>query len=242
MQWEASVMDVSFRNEPDKALAWYHRNGYFVEKGVFSQAECDKLIAAAHQLPAARAGDYRPAMQPHRHDPLFLEAMRHERVLTVIEALVGGVPNGLQTEFFYSKPSVRGFAAHQDNFFVEADEDTFASAWVALVDVGPENGGLIGFPGSHKEGRLPVRKLDIGPVDGQDPNANNDETILPARYERVNIIAPKGSVVFLHAHFAHGSNVNASKDFRYALLCTYIREGAYFRPGRYAQRSASKLR
>lgn len=229
-------MKYSFASHPEEALATYHKNGYFVEESVFTSPECGEFVEAGMQLPGVKAGDFSPAMQPHRDNPVFLKAMRHRRVVGPIARLVSGNPVGLQTEFFYGKSGVKGFAKHQDNFFVEADAEAFASAWIALVDVGPENGGLTGYPGSHKEGRLPVRKIEVGFVEGQDPNANNEESIVPPAYKMVDIPVSKGSIVFLHAHFVHASRVNQTGSHRFALLCTYLREGAKFRAGRYAQR------
>src|SRR5882724_10253811 len=231
-------MHISFRDSPKEALALYEQDGYFVEPSVFSSSECAELIKAGMKLPGILAGDYRHAMHPHRVSSIFLDAMRNRRIVDTMQILVGGRPNGLQTEFFYGKPGVKGFARHQDNFFVEAPSDAFASAWIALLDGGPDNGGLIGYPGSHKEGRLPVRQLNLRDSRGQDPNANNEETILSTGYKEVDLVVPKGSVAYLHSYFVHGSHTNKTNDLRFALLCTYIREGASFRPGRYAQREA----
>jgi ectoine hydroxylase-related dioxygenase (phytanoyl-CoA dioxygenase family) len=231
-------MHISFKDSPKQALALYEQDGYFVEPSVFSPSECAELINAGMKLPGILAGDYRPAMHPHRQNSVFLDAMRDRRIVDTMQLLVGGKPSGLQTEFFYGKPGVKGFARHQDNFFVEAPGNAFASAWIALVDVGPDNGGLVGYPASHKEGRLPVRQLNVGNIPGQDPNANNEETILSAEYSEVDLVVPRGSIAYLHSYFVHGSHPNKTNDLRFALLCTYIREGASFRPGRYAQREA----
>lgn len=231
-------MSISFKTAPKEALARYERDGYFIEESVFTASECAELIKAGMELPGIKAGNHRPAMHPHRESPIFLDALRDRRIVNTMRMLVGGPPNGLQTEFFYGKPGVKGFARHQDNFFVEAPADAFASAWIALVDVGPQNGGLTGYPGSHKEGRLPVRKLDLGHIQGQDPNANNEESDLPSTYKEIDLVVPLGSIAYLHSYFVHGSHTNKTNDLRFALLCTYIREGAQFRPGQYARREA----
>jgi phytanoyl-CoA hydroxylase len=231
-------MHVSFKDSPKEALALYEQDGYFVERSVFTPSECAEIIKAGMKLPGIMAGDHRPAMHPHRRNSIFLDVMRDRRIADTMRLLVGGRPNGLQTEFFYGKPGVKGFARHQDNFFVEAPADAFASAWIALVDVGPENGGLTGYPRSHKEGRLPVRRLNLGDIQGQDPNANNEETMVSAQYKEIDLVVPKGSIAYLHSYFVHGSHTNKTSDLRFALLCTYIREGASFRPGQYAQREA----
>jgi len=215
--------------------------GFVVWEAVVSDQLVDRTIARAMALSGARQGKFAPAMQPHREDPGFLELMRHPTIVETVEALVGGTAAGLQTEFFYTVPGTRGFSAHQDNFFVEAPSDAFVSVWVALTDVDARNGGLIGWPGSHRFGRLPVRATALAPAAGQDINANNEETVLPEGLTPLDVIAPKGSAVFLHSQFVHASHANRSDAPRYVQLNTYIRAGAPFRPGNTARREEITL-
>ena len=221
--------------------AFYEENGYFIQEGVFTDAECGAMIEASQALENAQNGTHRPSMMPHRINELYLKAMAKPSLAGIMEQLVGGKPAGIQTEFFYCKPGTRGFSLHQDNFFVEAPLGQFASAWCALTDVTPENGGLIVYPGTHKEGLLPVRKLEMGAHAGQDPNANNEECIVPPQYKPITPSVPKGAALFIHGHLVHGSNPNMSERWRQVLLCTYIRSGAAFRAGRYAQRAEVEL-
>jgi ectoine hydroxylase-related dioxygenase (phytanoyl-CoA dioxygenase family) len=218
-------------------MSFYEDNGYFIEEGVFTPGECDAMIEASQLLETAQNGSHRPAMMPHRINDIYLKALAKPSLAKIMEELVGGRPAGIQTEFFYCKPGTRGFSLHQDNFFVEAPLGQFASAWCALTDVTPENGGLIVYPGTHKEGLLPVRKLDLGAHASQDPNANNEECIVPAQYKPITPSVPKGAALFIHGHLVHGSNPNTSDRWCQVLLCTYIRAGAPFRAGRYAQRA-----
>ncbi|HEX2117118.1 MAG TPA: phytanoyl-CoA dioxygenase family protein [Alphaproteobacteria bacterium] len=216
----------------------YAANGYMIVPGIFSAAECDELVAAAKTLPSFVGGSTRPAMQPHRSMPAFYKAMAKPELIAIMERLVGGRVSGLQSEFFYCRPGTKGFARHQDNFFVQADPNAFASAWAALTDVRPENGGLIVYPGTHRGPLLPVEPTHRGPVEGQDSNATDKQTIVPANIESVDTVVPKGAVVFLHAHIVHASHDNRSADrWRYALLNTYIRRGCKFNPGGHARRS-----
>ena len=124
------------------------------------------------------------------------------------------------------------------NLINRLPESRWRHAVVALTDVSPENGGLILYPGTHRCPLLPVEPLHRGPAEGQDPNGNNEQSLVPPQFKPVDAIVPKGAVVFLHAHVVHESYDNRSADhWRYALLNTYIRRGWTFRPGRYAQRS-----
>ncbi len=218
-------------------LNQFNEVGYYIEKGAFSASECDALIEESRKLESYEKGLYYPQMMPHRTHELYLRAMRNPKVVSSVKQAVGGEVSGLQTQFFYCKPGTRGFSRHQDNFFVEAPTGAFISAWCALTDVEIENGALIAWPGTNKEGMLPVQKIAIEKDKGQDPNANNEETVVPPQYKPINLPVPKGSAVYINSYLVHASNPNTSKDkWRQVLLSTYIRKGAVFRPGQYAQR------
>jgi len=232
---------LSFFTDPEKVLEHYHEFGFHIEENVFDDAECAQLIEAAQQLDNAKNGTYRPFMMPHRVDETFLVAMRKPAIAKIISVLVGGKAAGIQSEFFYCKPGTRGFSMHQDNFYVEAKPGVFASAWCALTDTYAEKGGLIVYPGTHKEGDLPVRKLTLPPEAGQDPNANNEETVVPPQYKAINARVPKGAALFIHGHLVHASNPNKTNEWRYVILNTYIKQGEKFRAGSYAKRAEVDL-
>ncbi len=232
---------TKFFAQPEKALNDYLELGFHIEPNVLSDEQCAELIEAGLKLENAKNGTFRPQMMPHRQDEIFLTAMKTPIIAQIMGKLVNGKPVGLQTEFFYCKPGTRGFSLHQDNFYVEADYGVFASAWIALTDTYEEKGGLIVYPGSHKEGALPVQKLNMGSDASQDPNANNEETVVPPQYQKLNAKVPKGASLFLHGHLVHGSNMNKTDLWRYVILNTYIRKGEKFRPGNYAKRAEQSL-
>jgi ectoine hydroxylase-related dioxygenase (phytanoyl-CoA dioxygenase family) len=224
-------------------VPYYAKNGFVLVDGIWTGEECDHLVGMARSFPGRAENDFRPLMQPQRTAPQFTAAIRHPRVTSLVETLLGGTASGLQIEFFFGHPGTKGFACHQDNYYVEAGSQTFLSVWSAMTDVTPEMGGVFVYPGSHKFGRLPVRKLDGLAGPNQDPNAHNEETILPDSLpkEIVPVSVPKGVVLVLHGDVVHGSLTNASDKFRYALLCTYVRKGMPFRPGRSAKRAEIDL-
>jgi ectoine hydroxylase-related dioxygenase (phytanoyl-CoA dioxygenase family) len=227
---------ISFARTPNDALAFYKKNGFFIEEAVLTEDECKQAIEMGLNLEGFQKEDFRPCMQPHRQNPDLLKFMKKPSVVAIMKILLNGEVDGLQTEFFYTVSGTRGFSAHQDNFFVEAPSDNFASAWMSLTDVSLEKGSLYGYPGSHLEGKLPTQKLERVDVNNQDPNSNNEETIVPAKYKKESLTVQKGSIIFLHGEFVHGSNPNLTSDPRYVLLCTYIKRGSRFRPGQYAVR------
>ncbi len=230
---------ATFRDNPKQAYELYMDQGYFVEPEVFSAAECARLIAAAEELPTAKDGSFVPTMQVHKMNRIFLQAMSKPEVLQTMDRLIHGKANGLQSQFFFTPPQRAGLGFHQDNYFVEAPDDAFASAWVPLVDITPENGCVYAFVGSHKEGKLPVRTVN---AEGKDKRQTvYEETVLPEHYKSTDLYMQRGAVLYIHGYVVHGSHQNRSKENRYALLNTYIREKEPFRAGRTAKREEFEL-
>jgi ectoine hydroxylase-related dioxygenase (phytanoyl-CoA dioxygenase family) len=230
---------VSFAADPEAALACYLRDGVFVEPDVLSGEECDALLEAAQGLPTVRDGTLLPLMQVHRLEPRFGQLLSHPAIVRMMDIVCGGAVVGIQTQFYFTPPQRAGLGFHQDNYFVEAPDNAFASAWVPLVDTGPRNGGLYAFRGSHKLGRLPVRQVN---AEGRDKRETvYEETVIPPGLERFDIVAKRGSAVLIHGHVVHGSHQNESDSNRFVNLSTYVREGSPFRPGKTARREAVPL-
>jgi len=229
----------SFRSDPDGAYALYQEQGFFCEPPIFSAAECERIIAASRRLPAARDGSLVPTMNVHKMDAIFLAAMARPEVLEIMDRLVHGKANGLHSQFYFTPPERAGLGSHQDNYFVEAKPDAFASAWIALVDITRENGGLYVYVGSHREGKLPVRSVD---AEGKDKRQTvYEESVVPPGYEVADIFVKRGSVVLIDGYVVHGSHQNRSTGNRYVLLNTYIRAHEHFRPGQTARREEYEL-
>ena len=232
---------LSFYNDSQQVIKNFHEYGFHIEKNFLEPEYCDLLVEQANQLEAARDNNFRPALMPHKENKVFLEAMKNKKAVEILAALLGGNPMGVQTQFFYCKPGTRGFSLHQDNFYIQANPNVFISIWVALVDTSVSNGGLYIYPGSHKEGNLPVRKLNLDDNIYQDKNANNEETVVPEKYKSCDAIIKKGSAIFIHGQIAHGSHNNQSDHCRYSLLNLYVKEGEAFRSGNSAHREPIAL-
>ena len=231
----------NFESDAEAALSFYQENGYFIAPGILKPQECDAIISDGRDLLKVKQNNARPLMQPHRESDVFRNTMRNEKIVGIVNTLIGEPVDGLQSEFFIHAPGTPGFAPHQDNYFVRAPADSFVSAWAALVDINPENGGLYIYPGSHRSGFFPVKETGDAVVSDQDPNAFVRSAIVPDQYKATDSIVERGSVIFIHGFVAHGSYENHSNHCRYSLLNTYIRHGSTFRTGRYANREAVAL-
>ena len=229
--------DSSLHCQSTSALSSFQEFGFHIEYGLWTSSQCHELIHASQNLPSYKNTTLTPVMNPHNFDNRFLEAMRNPTVVQIMECLLSGKVSGLQSQFFFCRPGTPGFTRHQDNFYVHAKPDAFASAWIALEDVTPENGGLVVYPGSHREPILPTELVLQPETFGQDPNANCQQVSMPETYPSMDLYIPRGSVVFIHAHLVHASNKNITMNqFRHALLLTYIRKGESFRQGFSAKR------
>jgi len=224
-------------------LAEFHSRGFLIVRDLFTKMECEEVVAAAMDLAGPKSGSFKPVMQPHREKPFFLKPLANLNMVRVVEQIVGGEASGLQTEMFFCRPGTLGFTSHQDNFFVGAAPEHFVSAWIPLVDVTPEMGGLFVYPGSQRLGMLPVRETGLPATPDQDVDGYSREAVLPEDFAGAaeGLSVPAGSAVFLHGHLVHGSYSNHTAKFRHVLLCTYIRKGAAFSPGRHARRSEVAL-
>jgi ectoine hydroxylase-related dioxygenase (phytanoyl-CoA dioxygenase family) len=223
--------------DQDGWRADYARQGFHVELGVWSTEECTRLRAAAEEL-RRTATSWAPRMNPHREHPEFLAAVRHPRIVALIECVIGAPVSAIQSQLFYGVPGTPGFRPHQDNHYVEAERDAFASAWTALEPVRRDNGALFVCPGSHREPLLPMQPIPGARLHpAQADNALRQRVLVPDGYSTHTLEVPPGTVVLLHGHLIHGSHDNGSRHGRMALLATYLRRGARFRPGMSARRA-----
>lgn len=234
----AGVAAPSFAVDAAGALAAYARDGFHVEHELLSAAECAALSGAAGELSAEPGGPLAPVMNPHRAHPAFLRSLCHPAIVEIVERLLASPVSGLQSQYFPCVPGTPGFTIHQDNHYVEAARDAFASAWAALDNADAGNGALIVYPGSQREPLLPVAELPAARAHAtQAFNALRQHVPVPPGYAPHTLAMPRGAVVFLHGHLLHGSHDNRSTHGRPALLTTYVRRGASFRRGHSAGRS-----
>lgn len=79
------------------------------------------------------------------------------------------------------------------------------------------NGCLKVIKGSHKLGRL-----DHGSVDGQHgAEPERVARLLDQGFEVVDCVLPRGGGVFFHCNTLHSSDINASPNPRWGLICCY---------------------
>ena len=219
---------------------FYADNGYVIIPGLLSRPLCEIAIDIAFAY--AERPEYPPLYMPHRGIDFFLSLMRMPDMVDAVETVLGCPASGLGSEYFFHKPGTMGFSVHQDNLFVQAPTGKFLHAWCALVDVGPDNGGLVFWPRTHKLGLLPVREIHENAGAGQNPGARQVAVDIPPGYDPELIKVSRGDVIIWDSEMIHASRQNESDGFRHAVLFSYIAKGAPFNAGRKQKRVEVALR
>jgi phytanoyl-CoA hydroxylase len=218
-------------DDPAGISAFWQENGYYVARGVFSDAEVAELEGAfdgivrqlqqgGEDLNARWGGatmdkiDGGNSVILHTHNvqcfsATWLRALLHPRFLDVTTAILGEDVVLHHTKLF-QKPSEKGapFPMHQDWTYFPSFKDTMMAGIIHVADATDEMGCLRVYPGSHKLGRVEGTSgaeasdlLERYPLDGA--------TVLEAQ---------AGDVAFFHYFTLHGSMPNRSERIRKTVL------------------------
>ncbi len=212
--------------------AAYDRDGYLVlERRLTTDqlsvlhAEIDRYTAKARGLTEGTeeldledshtpdAPRLRRIKLPHTHSDVFRDLMLSDTILAPARDLIG--PDlRLHTTKLNMKEAGYGAAVewHQDFAFYPHTNDAVLAVGVILDDMGPENGPLMVFPGSHKgpindhhAGGYFVGAMDLA-RDGFD------------MADAVPLMGPAGSISLHHGRIVHGSALNTSTRSRRILF------------------------
>ena len=214
------------------AASEFAQNGFYVERGLFSADECDRLIEHYMELrKEERPGDFSgvdPASQDplkrfprmihmHRWDSTSMEWAIDSRIDRVMVEILGQSPLMVQTMLYFKPAGARGQALHQDNFYLRAQPGTCMAAWMALDDCDEENGCLQVVPGTQDLPMLCTVKADTS-------QSFTDVTVqLPEEMAAVPVIMNRGDVLFFNGSLVHGSFPNTTQDrYRRSLIGHYV--------------------
>ena len=150
---------------------------------------------------------------PHRQGKVFDDLMRSDAILAPVRDLIG--PDlRLQTSKLNMKSARYGAAVdwHQDWAFYPYTNDDILAVGVFLDDVGPENGPLMVFPGTHRKDAYDHHSG--GYFAGTMSLAGAGLDVKDA----VRAMAPAGSISIHHVRIVHGSDLNRSDRDRAVLF------------------------
>jgi len=147
----------------------------------------------------------------HLISPVFDKVCHNQKILDVVESLIGKNILICGTTLFVKNPNEKGFVSfHQDAKYIGLEPHNWVTAWVAVTDANEENGCMRMWSGSHK-------------ADLQNHNQKFDENNLLTRGQTVEnvpinetkpVVLKAGQMSLHHPTIVHGSSLNKSNDRR----------------------------
>jgi len=228
----------TFADCPDAQVATFHEQGYLVFRRAFSRTEVQaaldgildvidgkypehvgiqyeaKARALLSTLSRERRRDaVRKVSKLAQWEPRVRAIVEHPSLLPVLARLLGAPPV-LENDQALLKPPLIGREKpwHQDlSAFNLPPDSPFIGTWVALDDVGLDNGCMHVIPGSHRDGPVVhFKRRDFQICDTQ------------VAIDRVVAVPlPPGGCLLFHGLLHHGTPPNRSPRRRRALQFWY---------------------
>jgi hypothetical protein len=214
----------------------FEREGYWIERGLFSPEEAtflrDHFMECHRQRAIPGYDDGLPEtdilhrfprlVHPHRVDRIARRAMLDARIFAVLWDLFGEEPLAAQSMMYFKPPGARGQGLHQDQMPLRVSPGTCIAAWIALDPADAENGGMVVVPGSHHLGVVCAERV---------PNAvefyDGGGLGVPEGYRIFQPELQPGDGLFFGGLMIHGSYANRSRDrFRRCFIGHYVGRSA----------------
>ncbi len=211
---------------------FFHENGYYFARGVYSSAEIavmendfdrvvEQLLKSDENVNARWGGKLMDALDGgesviiHTHNiqsfsAVWMQAFMQEKFLDITESILG-TDIILHHSKLFCKPPEKGapFPMHQDWQYFPSLKDSMIAAIIYVSDASDEMGCVRVYPGSHKLGR----------TDGMMGGGINAEVTERYPLERATALeAEPGDVLFFSYFTLHGSMPNRSDQTRKSVL------------------------
>ena len=148
----------------------------------------------------------------------FLKITKKPEILNIVVKCIGEDIKLFGDQLFMKPPGGVEKTCHQDSPYFPISPMNLISCWIALEDVGEENGCMKFIPGSHKFGALPhTEKWMVG--DREDMCIPKD---LIDEKEEVSICLIAGSASFHHSLLVHSSGPNKTPYSRKGWAIHYM--------------------
>lgn len=211
--------------------AQYERDGYVVIENLLDPEETGLLlnIAKADQeiqkgataRKDARGNLTRLTLRNELHDDMYSAIVRAPRIVDRMEQILGGEVYHYHHKMMLKEPRVGGaWEWHQDYGYWYNNGCLFpymASCLIAVDRATRENGCLQVIRGSHLMGRIDHVVLEGG-------QTSADPERVEKALERMDLVyceLEPGTALFFHGNLLHRSDMNASENPRWSLICCY---------------------
>ena len=178
------------------------------------------VLVAKGKVRAATPEEEIAKIQDFAEDPVFFGYVKDDRILDVVEQIIGPDIQTLHTMLINKPPNVDGrHPLHQDLvYFGFRPADKIVAAQTALEPMTRENGCLSVVPGSHDRGLIDHETM---PWEGANAGYWGAKGV-GAHPDRVHVELEPGDTLFFHPVLLHGSGRNRSDGFRRAISGHYV--------------------
>ncbi len=214
----------------------YEEEGYIVIEDLLTQPELQRLHQRTIDIAKGRvdfpvekieleAGAVKQNVETVRkingcaeNDPVFLAHAENERILDLVESLIGPDVKLFGSQTFMKPPGGVEKPYHQDSAYFFIEPMALVTCWAALDDVTLENGCMWVVPGSQRLGVLDHSQAwQVGDrVDKRVPESAF------AGHTEVPITMKAGSCSFHHSLILHKSNANHTQHPRRGAAVHYM--------------------
>jgi len=211
----------------------FNKNGYLILNQFFNDAQIDKVNSEVDRIVAGGKKKF-----AHRHKLMFaidesdflMNIGKDPELQTILNTLLGDKAVLFQSiNFDYGSEQ----ATHSDSIHMTTYPlGGLIAIWIALEDIGPDQGPLHYYPGSQNLAYYLNEDYDNTGTDWSlgDKGYKAYEEMIAGKIresgiEKVNFMAKKGDVLIWHANLFHGGNMQTNKSkTRKSMVMHYFAE------------------
>ena len=207
----------------------YDINGYAIVRNVIGPELVFEVENHVHWL-SKKYPDTRPEAFHHNllvHDPFIHHLLDSEKILDVIESIIGPDIALFGAHYIAKKPhDGKPVGWHQDGSYWPLEPMEVVSVWLAGTDSTTENACMRVIPGTQNKKMVkPSEMINLDTEEyvldlAIDPKQIDDT-------EAVDIELNAGDISIHNPFIIHGSNANVSDQWRIGLTLRYIPTSTY---------------
>ncbi len=230
--FENKLNSHSFSSIEQKAIREWRDKGYIIFNKFFSSEQVDGINKEIDRLLAdkeSNINDFNKIMFANKQSELIKKITLDKKLLSVLSFILGKEVIPFQTINFITGSEQR---THSDSIHMTTYPLGYLIAiWIALEDIGPEQGPLSYYPGSHKLDYVLNEDYEKGSTAlkiGDDKHYSAYENKIAEVAKESNIpkqifSAKKGDILIWHANLLHGGEpINDPKSTRKSMVIHYF--------------------
>lgn len=215
-----ALKENDFYNSLDTAtqsfLSNWSQDGFAVIPGFYSENEIETIESELEKITVSKKGYWRhrdkKLMFAIHHSDKLKNTVGKKPLLDILSLLLGKKAKLFQSINFW-KGSEQ--PAHSDSIHMTTFPEGFLIAvWIALEDLGPDNGPLYYYPGSHRLKPVLIRDFDHGGNNwriGNNVNSKFEKQIAGRLKESdlkpIEFHPRKGDILIWHSNLIHGGKL-----------------------------------